>query len=616
MGKANRIRTNRASAPVTTVKTPKKKKSMPSWALNLITITVAVVILVSVVVMAMSANGVFGRMSTAMKSENFRVSRNMMDYFFQTQYNSFVSDNSAYLQYFGLDTGASLKDQMFDTTTGSESTWFDYIMGQTEDQVKDLLIFCEEAKARGIELDEADHASIDAELSMYETYASIYGYDVDAYIAQMYGKGMKVKDIRAAMELSALASKCTTQIGTEITNSITDTDIESTYNADKRSFNKVDYKYFTFSVTLKEAITDVLNKDSYTDEEITAKKTEIIAKYKELIKEAQDKAKALTEAKDAKEFEKLVITHLVNDAWDSTYDSALEKSEVADDKVPSEAQTALIKDIVIDKVITHIADGLEVNSDKIINEDKLFGMAVDGMEWNEDYSKFLKDTVTKIYTTANTKLDTYNVEKASYKDTDDALEWAFGTDRKLGDTTTIETGDGADGAEMSDDTSKLKSFTVGAYFLEKSEYRDETPSKNVGIMVFSTKASAEDAIKKLTKGMTLEQFEALSNELNAGFTKYEDYTEGTMGVSAFDKWLFDEETTLGSFTGEVITVSNDSNSSAYAVALYYGDGTPLWKVTVKSEIFNDRYEALEKELHTKFESTIKTNESVLNNIDA
>ena len=227
MGKSNRIRTDRANAAFASVKTPKKKNGMPSWALNLITIVITAAILFSVVFMLMSSNGVFGRMSTAMKSENFRVSRNMMDYYFQTQYNNFVQQNSSYLSYYGLDTGLSLKDQYIDTTEGSETTWFDYMMEQTKTQVEEILIYCEEAQQRDIKLTEEEYADIDAEIEMYETYASMYGYDTNSYVAQIYGKGIKTKDIRAAMELSALASKCSTEIGKELEAGITDEDIDA-----------------------------------------------------------------------------------------------------------------------------------------------------------------------------------------------------------------------------------------------------------------------------------------------------------------------------------------------------------------------------------------------------
>ena len=125
MGKSNRIRNAKASATIAGIKTPAKKQGMPSWALNLITILIAAVILFSVAFSLLTANGVFTRMQTAVKSDNFRVNANMMTYYFKTQYSSFVSENSSYLSYYGLDTSISLKDQYVDTNDESQGTWFD-----------------------------------------------------------------------------------------------------------------------------------------------------------------------------------------------------------------------------------------------------------------------------------------------------------------------------------------------------------------------------------------------------------------------------------------------------------------------------------------------------------
>ena len=612
MGKSNRIRTDRANAAFASVKTPKKKNGMPSWALNLITIVITAAILFSVVFMLMSSNGVFGRMSTAMRSENFRVSRNMMDYYFQTQYNNFVQQNSSYLSYYGLDTGLSLKEQYFDTTEGSETTWFDYMMEQTKAQVEEILIYCEEAQERDIKLTEEEYASIDEEIEMYETYASMYGYDTNSYIAQIFGKGMKTRDIRAAMELSALASKCSTQIGEELEAGISDEDIDERYESDSQTFNNVDYSYYTFTVKYEDAIEKVLGKD-YRNEDTETKKDEIIAAYKALIEEAKANAKALTEAGSADAFKEKVIELAVKDAWDANYETSLDNSEVKDEEVPSDENTATIKAIVIGKLTAMIKAEDEFKSDDVIDADgKLFGTSIEGVTLSDDYKTFLEDVVSTVYSSANSKTPTYFAEKVAYSDSDEAIEWAFEEGRKVGDTKTLEEGDGADGAEISGDPAELESFSISAYYLVKSEYKDEELSKNVALMVFSSNEEAAAAIEKLSKDMSVEDFEALADELGANFSKYENYTKGAMSVEAFDTWLFDDEMVKGSYTASVISL----DESTFALAIYYDDGMPMWKVSVKSAIFNDKYEELDAALTEKYKDAITVKEKALNKIDA
>ena len=612
MGKSNRIRNDRANASLAGVKAPKKNNGMPSWALNLITIVVTVAILFSVVFMLMTSNGVFGRMSTAMRSDNFRVSRNMMDYYFQTQYNNFVSQNSSYLSYYGLDTSLSLKDQYFDTTEGSETTWFDYMMDQTKVQVEEILIYCEEAKERGIELDEEDYEAIDTELETYETYAEMYGYDTNSYIAQIYGKGMKLKDIRAAMELSSLASKCSEEIGVKLESDITDDDIKERYDSDSQKFNNVDYSYYTFTVSFEDAVVEVLGKD-HKEEDVETNKADIIAKYKEMIEDAKEKAAALLTADGADAFKNSVVTELVSDAWDDNYETSLESSEVKEGDELSPENTATVKAIVVGNLVKLIIDEGEFKSEDVVSDDgKLFGASIEGVTFSEEYATLLEEVASTVFTSAQSKSATYFVEKATYTDSDDAIEWAFEDDRKAGDTKTIEEGDGADGAEMSEDPDELESFSVSAYYLVKPEYKDESLSKNVGLMVFTSSSDAAAAVEKLSADMSIEEFEALCDELGATFSKYENYTKGSMGVDAFDTWLYDEETVVGSYTDSAISL----DETTFAVAIYYDDGMPMWEVSVKSAIFSDKYEEFDTALTEKYKDAIKTNDKAINKIDA
>ncbi len=596
MGKSNRIRNDRAHATLAGVKPHKKKQGMPSWALNLITIAVAAVILFSVVFSLMNANGVFTRMQTAMKSDNFRVDANMMNYFFKTQYSSFVSQNSSYLSYYGLDTSLSLKDQYVDTNDESQGTWFDYMMGQTETQVEEMLIYCEEAEARGIELDDEDMEAIDSELEMYKTYAEMYGYTTNAYVANVYGKGMKIKDIKNALELSALASKCSAEIGAELEEGISDEDIDNEYAENGLDYDVIDMLTYAFDVTYEDAKAEC--PDDATEETI-------VAKYKEMVADAKAKAAALAAITDKTEFENKITEYVVESVWDDTYEDDIKSSDVADDKLPNETDTAAIREKLIAHIVDLIKNDKDFDADAIVTDNKVLGeVAVD-----ETYATAIKDMAEGIYDTAVTEVEACFTESVSYTDSDDAIEWAFEDGRKAGDAKTFETGDGADGAEISDKADELKSFSVSVNYIVKAQYRDETLSKNVGIMIFTSTEDAATAIEKLSEGMTIEEFEDICNELGGKFRDYENYTKGTLGVSAFDTWLYGDGVEVGSYTTSAITFEETS----FAVAFYYEDGEPQWKVTVKNAIFTERYQELDTELTEKYTVTVK--DKVLAKID-
>ena len=630
MGKSNRIRNNRASDTLFGgAAAPKQKKEMPSWALNALPITFAVLLVVAVALLFMSSFGVFGRMQTAMKSENFRVSQNMMNYYFQSQYSSFVENNKAYLSYYGLDTGKSLKDQTYSTDAdGNVTTWFDNMMNSTVEQVKEILVYCEEAEARGITLDEEDMKAIEDELYMYDLYGQLYGTDKNAYISMMYGKGMRESDIKKALELSALASKCSSLIGDEILDGITDEHIIKEYETNTDEYDQVDYIYYTFDV----AFTDAKNALAST-----ATDAEKIAKYKEMIEEAKARAEEWAAIKDEAVLKDTILKYVGETVFEDTYKDFMEKETVAEDKM------VITAEILKEKLVAAVFNAIKEDAEFVIesveakgDEEAKTGImntTKDGettkyfvfeTEVDKTFYDAFKKYAGELFDDVETEYDACFVEGAKFSDTNDALEWAFEDGRVVGETKTFDKGDGAGTNAVSDKVSELKSFSITVYRLTKTQHKDETVSKNVGIMIFSSKTDAEKAAEKLAAlgEITKEKFEEICTEFNGQYTDYENYTKGSFGVAAFDTWLYGDDIKVGAFTAKdkVITLTSTSSSSSttpsssYAVAWYYGDGDMQWEITVKTALFNDGYEASDKALkdkHTVSEPDMK----VINKID-
>ena len=607
MGKANRIRNNRYSSAYAAVKTPKKKDGMPAWAINLIAILVTAAILFTAVLIMMVNNGVFGRMSTAMKSENFRVNRNMMNYYFQTQYQNLMSNNQ-----YGIDTNRSLKDQYLSTDENGNPTftWYDYIMDSTEAQVEEILIFCEEAKARGIELDEHDLHTIEEDLDSFDSMQASYDY-----IGDVYGKGMKEKDLRAAKKLQSLAQKCANVIGEELDGQITDEDIVSRYDTDPKLYHSVDYYNYKDTVEFEDAVIAILGEDhEHEDIEKEENKAKIIEEYKKMIAAAKEKAEALSKLESPEEFKKQTVKYVVLDAWKDKYTAP--ELEAAD--LPSEETLEKIKEIAVDYIVKCIIDK---SNDilKFVVEEAVEG-ATDGAkiyviegigEISKSYAEFITKTVSTIHTTASNTTGTMTVEGASYAEDDDVIAWAFLANVNTGKT--FEKGDGADGVEISNDPHALKSFSVTVAYVNKAAYRDEEITKNVGLMIFHDLDEALAAIGGVHAGITLGDLEALCENNHGEFTDYKNYFKGALGNDEFDSWLYDEATVIGSVTTEIIPINNGSN---YLAALYYGDGLPKWKVVVKADIFEDRYTEAQTAITTKFQGTIVKNEKSINKIDA
>jgi len=182
-------------------------------------------------------NGTLLRGKTAAESENFEINGTMMAYFYASNYQNYYD----YLSYLGVDTTASLKSQACPYV--ENGTWFDYFVSVTKSYTDELLALCEGAKAAGIELNADDQTGIDTTLSQLEETAKAFGYTTDSYVSMAFGTGVKMKDVRDCMELTALASKFSTEFNAGL--SYTLDEKEAYYNEHTSDFEGVDYYAFT-----------------------------------------------------------------------------------------------------------------------------------------------------------------------------------------------------------------------------------------------------------------------------------------------------------------------------------------------------------------------------------
>ena len=630
MGKSNRIRSQRANAPIKAVNVKAKKKGMPSWLMTLLTIVITIAILLGVVVSLLNANGVFNRIRTSMSTDNFKVDANMMSYYFYTQYESFTQENSEYLEYgyYSLDSSKPLKDQAFAPAQSTESstyyldsmlitdsenipaTWFDYIMGETKKSVQNVLIYCEEANARGITLGEEEHAQIDASLSAIETYAQMYGYTKNAYVAAMYGTGVKESDVRKAMEYSSLATKCMTALSEDLEAGISDEDINYTYNTESLNYNVIDYSYYTFSVTFSDIVDKILEKEkadysTATDEQ----KAKIFEEYKKQYNQALAKAEALKNLNKADTFADYIFNTTAKESFEDTYSA----KTIADASKPSDSDAAIIKNALINDVLADIkADKIATDNAVTIAE----GYAektieVYGVDVAVDYAKIINEVKTAVFKEVLSAKSRYIVEKGVYTKDNEFSTWAFDKARKAGDMTTITSGDVTDGA-IPEGKDSYTSISVSVYLLNKPQYRDAEKSRNVAYILYEKEDDAKAAITALKGNASLnyDAFEAYAHDnTNAGHAELDNYVAGTLGSDDFDAWLY-AATAETALTAEPIKLDD----SAYCVAYYNGEGDEVWHVTVKSALLNAAYEKYYTDMEAKYVVTV--NQKALDAIDA
>jgi len=228
MGKNARLREERKlnkeereAQKAAKAKKAKRMRILRTCIISVISLVAVVGIALGVFFGAIVNEGWYLRKVTAMKTENFAVTGEMMSYFI---YNTFESYYSQYGDELGIDTTKSLKEQYF----REDVSWFDYFRLEAQANLRQVLLFAEKAKESGLELT----AEEKAEIAEYATSMDFSGY------TQLFD--FNAEDFIAAMELTTLASKMYEKAEKDL--AIDDQKIADYFKNNEKYFKMVDYK--------------------------------------------------------------------------------------------------------------------------------------------------------------------------------------------------------------------------------------------------------------------------------------------------------------------------------------------------------------------------------------
>lgn len=618
---------------------------IPNWLLSLL-ITLVLIAVIAVCVFIFITNAGWPmRWTTAMELDGYKVDVNMMSYYYQKTQDNFLNQQYQNYQYSlyasqyddNAPTYSDFDDYLieeleFDRTKSHEkqeykldntkentyATWKDFFLGETIKSVKELLVYHAEAVKLGVTLDKEDKEAINEDIDAWisELRASNGAAPEDFFFTQTYGQSVRRRDVKKAMELSVLASKCSERISNDLKDGITDSDVTKEYEENKNNYNFVDYLSYTFDVSYSDAIAEKYGADKKADDLSDTEKAEVLTLYKTKIDEARAKAAELAAKTELKDFKDFIINYEVTNGYDDLADSKIATLESADK--PSEDDLKTIKDKTISAVIAEVTEGKEEVTDDVTETEvpatdeaeatKTY--TVYGISVTDNFATAIREIKSSLFTSA-TQGSTVNEEAtyiAPYENEDgeeekDALsEWLFSADRKTNEITTVEEGDGANGAEVAVSTEK---FSVEVAYLTKPSYRDETPCRDVAYMIYVSEDAAKKAIEAIKGIEDLDKdkfLEVANDEENpAAESEFaEEYAEGTSGESALDEWLFNAE--AGSYTAEPVAMSD---GSSYMVAYCKGESTLLkWQYTVKADLHSERYTERSEEMTENFESNI------------
>lgn len=173
----------------------------------------------------------------ALQSEHYTVTNDMFAFFFyKDYYDALEYYYDSYYYYYKLNPTVDLKEQ----TYNDGSSWFDYFITITYKNVANYLLFAEAAIDEGIELDETDIASVEAEIAGLEESAQAEGYTTQEFLDYRFGYDVDLETVRECIELYTLGTKYYDQLVDSI--SISENDIEEYYEENEQSFLYVDYR--------------------------------------------------------------------------------------------------------------------------------------------------------------------------------------------------------------------------------------------------------------------------------------------------------------------------------------------------------------------------------------
>ena len=233
---------------------------------NTIITVVVVVAAVLLIAFAIFMNSdIMYTTGTALKVGNYEFTAGEVNYFYYSAYLNEYKSYGDYASYI-LDTDKSLSSQEYSEGV----TWDDHFRETAINNIRDMVMLCEEAEKAGFTLSDTAEAEIETNIQNYQFMATYYGYkSADAYYTANFGRGVNEKVIRKCMKLAYLSDEFRTykKESFEYSNS----EIDSYYEENKDTYDTITYRMYYVSGAEKDDTTmeEAKEKADYlTDDEL------------------------------------------------------------------------------------------------------------------------------------------------------------------------------------------------------------------------------------------------------------------------------------------------------------------------------------------------------------
>lgn len=238
-----------------------------------------------------------------------KVTKVEFDYYYNLMKNSYIAQNSYYLNMFGMDLSGDLSNQMYSSTLSFQ----DYFEEMAVDKIAGNKALRDQMNAAGFDCD------ISKEYEKYEetvkNAAAAAGMTEKDYIRQTYGVYATASRLKGFVTEALKQNAYFEQVSEEKTPS--DADIQAYYEEHKDSYDSVDYRVLTVNAELPTEPTDLADpvdeaegadgtdagsaQTGDTDEAYQPSEAEIEFAMKEAREKAEEALKSISEQGNLKE---------------------------------------------------------------------------------------------------------------------------------------------------------------------------------------------------------------------------------------------------------------------------------------------------------------------------
>ncbi len=183
---------------------------------------------------------------SALKTENFEISCGMLSYLYLYGFYNVYGSYGVYFDNMGFDAKKPLDEQQY----GEDMTWHEYFLQMTMSDAKTFLYVAEAAKADNFPIESYEEKAEKALVDM----TTESGMTEEEYLEKMFGSYLDRNDLISALTLQLYAYDYYDSIGKKAQNDVSDEECEKYYEENAKTFNKVDYIFYT--VTANTANTD------------------------------------------------------------------------------------------------------------------------------------------------------------------------------------------------------------------------------------------------------------------------------------------------------------------------------------------------------------------------